>query len=138
MFMASQHGFSDHSDLLSIQHGSLPLFVCLRLIVFVMYDTAESGYDYVRVYDGTSTSAPRLLQHSGNTIPSSVTANSGSMYIRLSSDSSSQGSGFRASYSSGSVLTIRPTSYPTRYPTGVPTRYSSVFLPVYSCLHQIL
>ena len=91
----------------------------------------ESGYDYVKVYDGSSSSGyacvfahssciftytygrTQLGSFSGSSIPGSVTATSGSMYITFSTDSSSQYSGFEATYSSsgtsaGGSLTSGP------------------------------
>jgi len=60
----------------------------------------ESGYDYFKVYNGINTSGPLLLSASGSSIPSPVTANSGSMYITFTSDGSVVYSGWEAAWSS--------------------------------------
>ncbi|PCJ79766.1 MAG: hypothetical protein COA57_15385, partial [Flavobacteriales bacterium] len=60
----------------------------------------ESCCDYVRVYDGTSTSGTLLLQANGTTIPSPVTATSGAMYIWFTSDGSVVYSGFDVTWTS--------------------------------------
>ncbi|MCR8923055.1 hypothetical protein NO559_09750 [Dasania sp. GY-MA-18] len=62
----------------------------------------ENNYDYVRIYDGTSTSAPLLATLTGTSIPSAVVASSGSMLVRFTSDGSVVRSGFSASWSVGS------------------------------------
>lgn len=58
----------------------------------------ESGYDFVRVYDGTTTSAPLLGEFTGNSIPSAVTSSGGSMLIHFTSDHSITATGWDASY----------------------------------------
>ncbi|MDP4266149.1 MAG: PKD domain-containing protein [Bacteroidota bacterium] len=60
----------------------------------------ESNYDYLTVYDGSSTSGKQLLNASGTTIPSAVTATSGSMYIVFHSNGSTTNTGFKADWSS--------------------------------------
>jgi hypothetical protein len=69
-------------------------------LTFTSFST-EAWYDFVRVYDGTTTSAPLLGSFSGNTLPPVLTANSGSMLIRFTSDGSVVAAGWSANYSSG-------------------------------------
>lgn len=55
--------------------------------------------DKVRVYNGTSNTAPLLAEYSGEIIPPpSVTAPSGAMYVQFISDGSNTSDGFSASY----------------------------------------
>ncbi|MES2589361.1 MAG: PKD domain-containing protein, partial [Bacteroidota bacterium] len=62
--------------------------------------SGESCCDYFRVYNGINNSAPLIGTFVGTTIPGSVTANSGTMFIQWSSDGSVIGSGFQATWSS--------------------------------------
>lgn len=68
--------------------------------------STEANYDYVYVYDGTSTSATLMGQYAGTTLPSSLTATnaSGALTIRFKSDISNVSSGF-----SISVICIDPS-----------------------------
>ena len=54
----------------------------------------EQGYDFVRVYEGSSSTGTQLGSFSGSSVPSAVTARSGSMYVVFTADSSAQGAGF--------------------------------------------
>jgi hypothetical protein len=74
-----------------------PAGVINLVLAFTQFNT-ESGYDFVRVYNGSTTSAPLLGQFSGNSLPSSVTATNGSMLITFTSDNSVVGSGWSANY----------------------------------------
>lgn len=60
----------------------------------------EGCCDNFRVYDGSDDSAPLLLSTSGSTIPNDVTAESGEMFIRFSSDGSVTYSGWAVSWNS--------------------------------------
>lgn len=62
----------------------------------------ETGYDYVYVYNGPTTASPLLGQYDGNTLPNNgnaITANSGSMTIRQTSDQNLNYSGFALNWS---------------------------------------
>ena len=65
----------------------------------------ESNYDFLYVYDGSSTSSRLLLTATGNNIPSSVTANSGTMLLVFISDLSISYSGFSAYWTTQKVYT---------------------------------
>jgi PKD repeat protein len=58
-------------------------------LVFSSFNT-ESGYDYLKIYNGTSTSAPLIGTWHGTTGPGTVTANnsSGALTINFTSDGS--------------------------------------------------
>lgn len=85
-------------------------------LTFEQFDT-ESGVDIVTVYDGDNTSAPVLLTHSGNTLPSSSITSTGSkMLVTFTSNSGNNYQGFYAQYK-----TIFPTycnSVTYTYPEG--------------------
>ncbi|MEA3495403.1 MAG: C25 family cysteine peptidase, partial [Bacteroidota bacterium] len=64
----------------------------------------ETGYDYLKVYDGQNSSGTLLLNASGTIIPSTVVATSGSMYINFISDIYVTRPGFEANWQT--VLSI--------------------------------
>jgi hypothetical protein len=66
-------------------------------LVFTEFST-EADYDFVRIYNGSTTAAPLLGQYSGNSLPSSVTATDGSMLITFTTDATVVASGWSATY----------------------------------------
>ena len=60
--------------------------------------TTESSADYVRVYDGDSTSAPLIGYFSGSSLPAPITSSSTKLYVRFTSDGSVVYAGFAARY----------------------------------------
>ena len=67
-------------------------------VTFQSFDT-ENNYDWLYIYDGTSTSAPQIgSQHSGNNSPGTVTATNaaGAITFRFTSDSSVNKEGWAA------------------------------------------
>ena len=68
-------------------------------ITFTAFDF-ESGYDYLKIYDGLSASAPLIGSYDGNNLPNggTVTANSGSMTLFQTSDVAIEKSGFIANW----------------------------------------
>ena len=67
---------------------------------FTEFNT-ESGYDYLYVYDGTSTNAPQIGQYHGNDGPGEVTATNeaGALTFRFTSDQGVNSSGWTAEVS---------------------------------------
>jgi hypothetical protein len=65
----------------------------------------ESGYDYVKVYDGSTTSAALIGSFSGTSIPASVTSSGGSMLVSFTSDGTGTSTGWSASYTSSTQTT---------------------------------
>ena len=61
----------------------------------------ESNYDFLYIYDGTSTSATQIGQYSGSTSPGTVTATNadGALTFRFTSDSSVNKKGWKATVS---------------------------------------
>ena len=57
----------------------------------------ESGYDKVRIYDGSFTDAPLLLEASGDR-PTAVASSGDVMYVTFTSDSSVTYKGFSGKY----------------------------------------
>ena len=60
--------------------------------------TTESSADYVSVYDGDGISAPLIGQFSGSSLPAPITSSSTKLYVRFTSDGSSEYRGFAARY----------------------------------------
>lgn len=60
--------------------------------------STEHNYDWVNVYDGTSTSATRIGHFSGTSIPSPLTSTGNNLFVQLVTDYSVTGSGFTADY----------------------------------------
>jgi len=67
---------------------------------FVSFST-ESGWDYLYIFDGNSTSSPLIGQYSGSTLPPAITAtnSTGILTLRFTSDGSTAASGFEAAIS---------------------------------------
>jgi len=65
--------------------------------------STEAQYDYLKIYDGSSSSGTQLGSFSGASMPGPVTATSGSMFVVFTADDSVEASGFDASYMSGSA-----------------------------------
>ena len=59
----------------------------------------ESGWDYVKVYDGSNATGILLGSYSGATLPPTLTANSGQMFVTFTSDITVVADGFTANYS---------------------------------------
>jgi len=66
-------------------------------LTFNAFDT-EENFDYVNIYDGTSSNDLLLGSYSGNTIPGTFTASSGSLFVKFITDGSTIKGGWSASY----------------------------------------
>jgi len=75
------------------------------ILTFTEFNT-EANYDYVRVYDGPSTSAPLLGSYTGTSLPGAITSSGGSILVHFTSDYSVTAAGWTAEYTSGSVEPI--------------------------------
>ena len=69
----------------------------LQLVFFGPFNT-ESNKDFVYVYDGDSSSARLIGGFSGSSRPGPIVSSSNQLYIRFTSDGSSQYEGFKAIY----------------------------------------
>jgi len=91
---SGQDPYSDNSDCTWLIQPPGATAVELRFSVASL----ENNYDYVRVYDGATTSAPVLAEVTGTTFPSVITSTGGTMLVRFTSDGSMTEQGFTASY----------------------------------------
>jgi hypothetical protein len=89
-----------------------------RIIVQFIEFSTESGYDYVKLYDGASTSSPSLGSFSGTTVPAPVTSTSGSLTMTFTSDDSSVNNGFVANLVP--TVTLPPMPPPPKLAGAVP------------------
>eukprot|EP00057_Strongylocentrotus_purpuratus_P028165 XP_011682639.1 PREDICTED: putative protein tag-53 [Strongylocentrotus purpuratus] len=67
------------------------------MLTFTKFAT-ECGYDFVSVYDGNSHQSPMIAALSGDSIPSTLLAESGQMLIYMYSDRNYNLLGFDATY----------------------------------------
>ena len=99
-------------------------------VTFQTFDT-ESNYDFLYIYDGTSTSAPQIGQYDGGNSPGTVTATNaqGALTFRFTSDSSVNREGWSAHVSCLGVLApivVTVTAEPESILTGQTSQLSAV------------
>lgn len=97
-------GVSDYTNRTNCRWLIQPVGATYVTLTFSAFRT-ERGYDFVRIYDGTTTSAPLIGSYSGDSLPMPITANSGKMLIVFTSDSSITRAGWQASYTSDGAAT---------------------------------
>ncbi len=81
--------------------------------------TTESGYDFVDIYNGIDTSGVLLGSYSGNTLPPSITVNSGNVFVVFRTDGSITAAGFSLNYTTCSnppTVSLLPPSTSTFCP----------------------
>ncbi|XP_035690160.1 cubilin-like [Branchiostoma floridae] len=81
-------------------------------VVLLTFDSfrLESGYDYLKIYDGGSGSAPRLRRLTGYGTPDPITSTSNQMVVRFRSDYSNTAQGFQFSYTATGPTIEVPTT----------------------------
>lgn len=120
----------------------------------------ESGYDYVKVYDGNSTSSPVLGNFDGHNIPPTLTSTGGSMLVHFTSDGGVVDEGWTAHYSacfakpqidtsqslticSADSFALTVPGYFTSYQwqlfsTDIPNANDSIFYPTQSGIYAVI
>ena len=93
-------GSSDYQNNMTCEKLIQPTGGGAITLTFTAFNT-EASYDFVRVYGGTTTSAPLLGTFSGSTLPPVLTSGAGSMLIRFTTDGSVVAAGWSATYTSG-------------------------------------
>ncbi|QHT66267.1 hypothetical protein GXP67_06145 [Rhodocytophaga rosea] len=94
-------GTGDYSNYQYITQTFNPTTSTGRIsVTFTSFDT-EQYYDYLYIYDGSSTSTPLIGSYSGNTLPPTITATntSGQLTFYFTSNSSGVKSGWQATIS---------------------------------------
>lgn len=66
-------------------------------LVFVRFKT-QTSTDFLRVYDGGSSSSPLIGRFSGSSLPAPITSSSGNLYVRFTSNGSRRYGEFEAHY----------------------------------------
>jgi spore germination protein YaaH len=89
----------------------------------------ESNYDFLYIYDGATTSSPLIGKYSGTTSPGTVTANSGKMTLKFTSDNATTGGGFSANWNC-SVDNVDPTTSITAPTTWITQNFTASFTDV--------
>lgn len=114
-------GNSDYTNRANCRWLIQPPGATFIQLTFSSFNT-ESNYDFVRVYDGPTTSSPLLGSYSGTSIPPTLTSTGGSMLVVFTSDSSITRAGWEASYTSNGVSTSLTASIGEVRYYPVPTR----------------
>uniref|UniRef100_A0A4W6DZH6 CUB domain-containing protein n=1 Tax=Lates calcarifer TaxID=8187 RepID=A0A4W6DZH6_LATCA len=90
---------------------------------FHLESSASCSYDYLAVYDGNSSSAPELARLCGSQPPSTFSASSNQLYVKLRTDSSVKGVfSFSHDYCSGMLIAnrhrgvVESLNFPNDYP----------------------
>ena len=113
------HGYTNNEDCAwSVLCPGSPAETAVTLR-FSAFDT-ESGYDFVRVYNGASSAARLLATDSGSTSPAPVSSTStedtavSTMFVEFTTDGSDTSTGFTANFACASTGgTFSPTRSPT-------------------------
>ncbi|MBK8966523.1 MAG: hypothetical protein IPM36_07540 [Lewinellaceae bacterium] len=104
-------GSKNYTNDLSCSWTITPTNAVAVTLNFTEFNT-ESGFDFVRVYNGTNANAPLLGEFSGTSLPPTLTANSGKMYLTFTSDELSTRPGWSAGYSCTTAqLSVNPSSF---------------------------
>ncbi len=118
----SGSNYSDDERILTLIQPAGATVVTLNFTSF----STESGWDYMFIYDGASTSDPLIGQYDGTTSPGAITSSGGSLLIEFRSDCNTNDAGWAATWTSNSVPpppsdSIPPTtvvSTPNAWETG--------------------
>ncbi len=78
-------------------------------LTFTTFDL-EANYDFLWVFDGDNPNAPLIGKYSGSTLPPTLTANSGKMFLDFRTDCATVKEGFAANYSATVVDNTPPTT----------------------------
>jgi hypothetical protein len=108
-------GSSDYQDDADCKWLIQPGGASTVTLTFSSFST-EEGYDSIKVYDGSSTSAKLLGAYTGSKLPSAVSSSGSSMLVHFTSDYMETAAGFEASYK-GNTSTSRTTYATLPYTT---------------------
>lgn len=91
-------GSNNYTNNLSCSWLLAPTGATTVTLTFLSFST-ELDYDFVKIYDGSNSSAPLLGSYSGTTLPPVLTSSGATLFVQFTSDQSVVGGGFTASYS---------------------------------------
>ena len=81
-------------------------------LAFIRFQT-ESGYDFVKVYDGPTSSSTLIGEYDGDSLPTLITSSSHELFITFTTDQSVIKSGFLAHYHGKyQLVSIKGSSWP--------------------------
>jgi len=103
--VSDSFGCSGYGNGLSITWAITTVSGSRIALEFTAFQT-EYNYDIVKIYDGTSTSAPLLASYSGFSLPAPLQSSSNHLYVKFTSDSSLSYDGFSANYNTVSLPSI--------------------------------
>lgn len=101
---------------------------CADTVILTIHAfSTESGYDYLRIYDGISNTGTLLFSASGSTATQTVKAPSGNMFIQFTSDGSVTSSGYYLSWNTALLSSAPPVAAisvdDTTPPVAVPVQF---------------
>jgi subtilisin family serine protease len=94
-------GSNDYGDNADCKWVIKPTNASTVTLSFTTFNV-ESGYDYVKVYDDTTTSSTLLGTFTGTVLPAAVTSSTGRMLVHFTSDNTVTAAGFSVNYTSSS------------------------------------
>ena len=122
----SAGNYSGQRDMILIQ----PANASSITLTTVQFDL-ENTWDYLYIYDGSTTASPILGYYTGTSIPATITSSGGSLLLELRSDCATDAPGFEFNFTSTVPDIIAPTtsisSSPVPYAT---TDFTSNFTDV--------
>lgn len=98
-YLYDEGGNGDYSNSTNVTTTIAPAGASSVTLTFTSFGY-ESGYDYLRIYNGTSTSAPLIGTYDGNQLPNggTITANSGAITLKQYTDNMVTDIGFVANW----------------------------------------
>ncbi|XP_067930809.1 cubilin-like [Watersipora subatra] len=105
--------------------------ISLNFTDFDMESSSTCAYDYLEVHDGVDDTAPSFGKLCGTELPGTIISTTNNLYLRLHTDASVSGSGFRAMWTvacggsfTASTGTITSPYWPSSYPHSKTCTYS--------------
>lgn len=113
--------YSDDERILTLIQPAGATVVTLN---FTSFNT-EAGWDYMFIYDGSTTSDPLIGQYDGTTSPGAITSSGGSLLIEFRSDCNTNDAGWAATWTSNSVPPPPSDSIPPTTIIGAPNAWET-------------